>query len=101
MPGLPCIVDRGGQRHAASVCSMLYAAAWRAARELGYRRMLTYLLRDEPAVTLRALKGMGWKFVRITEGGSWDRPTRPITDKHPTGPKQLWVVEVDANTGGK
>lgn len=90
-PGLPTVSSRG-RNHAASVCSMLYAAAWRAAREIGYRRMLTYLLLNEPAITLKALKDQGWKFVRETDGGSWDRPSRRRVDKHPTEKKQLWEV---------
>ena len=30
-----------GSRNA---CSMLYAAAWRAARAMGYKRLITYIL---------------------------------------------------------
>ena len=25
-----------------------------------------------------------------TTGGTWDRPSRPRTDTHPTGPKTRW-----------
>lgn len=37
-----CCTD--GTRNA---CSALYGAAWRAAKALGYRRLITYTLRDE------------------------------------------------------
>ena len=32
-----------------NACSMLYAAAWRAARAMGYRKMITYILDTETA----------------------------------------------------
>ena len=33
-----------------NACSMLYGAAWRAARAMGYRRLVTYTLNTEPGV---------------------------------------------------
>lgn len=69
--------------------SMLYAAAWRAARALGYRRLVTYTLPQEGGASLRAV---GWRVVHQTKGGSWDCPSRPRTDNHPTGPKTLWEM---------
>lgn len=72
-----------GERNA---CSMLYAACWRAARALGYRRLGTYILESEPGTSLRAA---GWRLVATTRGQSWDRTSRPrVTgDKQP---KQRW-----------
>ena len=69
------------------VASKLYAAAWRAARALGYRRLITYTLAEEPGTSLRAA---GWRIVGQTKGGSWDCPSRPRVDKAPTGQKTLW-----------
>ncbi|PWW06306.1 hypothetical protein DFQ01_103208 [Paenibacillus cellulosilyticus] len=77
-----CCTD--GTKNAAS---MLYAAAWRAARSMGYRRIVTYTLAQEPGTSLRAA---GWRELYKTKGGSWDCPTRPRIDKHPTGQKTLW-----------
>jgi hypothetical protein len=68
-------------------CSMLYAACWRAARSMGYRRLITYILSTESGVSLKA---SGWKEIGKTEGGSWDRPSRPRVDKSPTIQKILW-----------
>src|SRR5436189_1396337 len=31
-----------------NVCSMLYSACWRVARNLGYRKLITYILDNEP-----------------------------------------------------
>lgn len=44
-----CCTD--GTRNA---CSMLYGAAWRAAKALGYRRLITYTLPAEGGASLRA-----------------------------------------------
>jgi hypothetical protein len=68
-------------------CSMLYAAAWRAARALGYRRLVTYTLEQEPGASLRAA---GWRCVGRTAGGSWSRTSRPRLDWAPTAPKNRW-----------
>ncbi len=45
---------------AKNACSMLYAASWRAARAMGYRRMVTFILDTEPGTTLEAA---GWKCI--------------------------------------
>jgi hypothetical protein len=71
-----------------NACSMLYAAAWRAARALGYRRMGTYILAREPGTSLRAA---GWRFVGLTEDArGWNRRRRPRVDTHPLEQKELW-----------
>lgn len=72
-----------------NACSMLYAAAWRAARAMGYRRMGTYILESETGVSLSAA---GWVQLYATAGKSWDCPSRPRTDKHPIGQKTFWGV---------
>jgi hypothetical protein len=68
-------------------CSMLYAAAWRAARELGYKRLITYILGSEPGTSLKAA---GWKLLGARGGGSWSRDSRKRVDTHPLEQKQLW-----------
>ncbi|SRR5581483_6560748 len=77
-----------GSRNA---CSMLYAASWRAARALGYRRMVTYTLASESGVSLRAA---GWFLIAEVSGRSWDCPSRPRTDRHPTQDKLRWEASV-------
>lgn len=37
-----------------NACSILYAAAWRAAKALGYRRLVTYTRKSESGASLRA-----------------------------------------------
>jgi hypothetical protein len=77
-----CTTD--GAKNAAS---LLYGAAWRATKALGYRRLITYTLIEEPGTSLKAA---GWKALYQTEGGSWDCPSRPRVDTHPLGQKTLW-----------
>jgi len=72
-----------------NACSLLYGAAWRAARSLGYRRLITYTLPEEGGSSLR---GAGWKPVAVTRGGSWSRSGRPRVDMHPTQEKLRWEV---------
>ncbi len=80
-----CCTD--GTPHAAS---NLYAAAWRAARAMGYRRLITYTLVEEPGTSLRAA---GWRTVYQTRGDTWNRRNRARLDVQPTGPKTLWEAE--------
>lgn len=77
--------------------SMLYAACWRAAKALGYRRLITYTL---PSESGSSLKAAGWKCVAQTQGDTWNRPNcgRPRVDLHPNQPKLRWekMEEADA-----
>jgi len=72
-----------------NACSMLYAACWRAAKALGYRRLVTYTQDGETGASLRAA---GWHVIaaRPPRPG-WDRPSRP---RHDLGtahmPRTLW-----------
>lgn len=70
-----------------NACSALYGAAWRAARALGYRRLVTYTLATEPGTSLHAA---GWRLIGEAGGGSWSRADRPRVDKHPTQRKFRW-----------
>ena len=55
--------------------SALYAAAWRAAKALGWDRLITYTQAGESGASLRAA---GWRVVaeRPPRPG-WDTPSRP------------------------
>lgn len=79
-----CCTD--GARNA---CSMLYAAAWRAVRALGYRKLITYTLPEEGGASLRAA---GFKVVGQVSGRSWSCPSRPRVDTHPLQDKLRWEM---------
>lgn len=72
------------------VCSFLYAAAWRAARAMGYRRMGTYIRADEPGTSLKAA---GWKEQYKTDARSWNHPSRPRIDKSEVIGRTFYLVE--------
>lgn len=63
-----------------NACSILYAAAWRAARALGYKRLVTYILESENGASLRAA---GWKCVGQAGGLRWTGKRRPKVDLYP------------------
>ena len=82
-----CATD--GTKNAAS---KLYAASWRAAKNMGYQRLITYTLADsEEGTPLRAVNG--YEVVHeSTGGGDWDRSSRPRVDTSPDEQKTLWEV---------
>lgn len=72
---------------ARNACSMLYGACWRAARSLGYRKLITYTLASEGGASLRAA---GWRIVGEVTGRSWTCKSRPRVDRHPLQDKLRW-----------
>ncbi len=76
-----------------NACSLLYGAAARAAKAMGYARVQTYTLVEEEGASLRAsgfvsagrTRGKQWKH---TDGRS-RRTDQPIGDKH------KWVIDWD------
>ena len=63
-----------------NACSMLYAAAWRAAQAMGYRKIITYILDTESGTSLRAA---GWSCAGLAGGKRWTGSRRPVTDLYP------------------
>lgn len=71
--------------------SMLYGAAWRAAKALGYLRLITYTQDGETGASLRAA---AYRVVaqRPARKG-WDTPSRPRESRGVEGiPRTLWEV---------
>lgn len=69
--------------------SMLYGAAWQAARALGYRRLITYTQDGESGSSLRAA---GWRVLaeRPPRAG-WTTPSRPREGRGVDHiPRTLW-----------
>lgn len=87
--GLTLEVTRSATDGTANANSALYGAAWRAAKALGYRKLITYTQGDEPGTSLRAA---GWIVVaqRPARKG-WDTPSRPREGRGVDGiPRTLW-----------
>ena len=72
-----------------NACSILYAAAARAGRALGYRRIQTYVLAEEPGTSLLAA---GWTCEGEAGGGQWRHTDgKPRRTDQPTGKKNRWA----------
>jgi hypothetical protein len=74
-----------------NACSALYGASRRAARELGYAKLITYIREDEPGTSLKAT---GWTFEQEIRARSWDMPGRPRTDKTEIVRRARWSVRL-------
>lgn len=74
-----------------NACSFLYSAAARVAKELGYRKLITYILDTEDGTSLRAA---GWHKEADVSGHKWDTPSRPRETTAPTCNKQRWSREL-------
>jgi len=87
--GFTAEVTRVATDDCPNACSALYAAAWRAAKAMGYLRIGTYTLATEPGTSLRAA---GWACLYTVNGRSWDTRSRRRLDKHPTVDKLRWEI---------
>jgi len=94
--GLTAEVSRVATDGCPNACSALYGAAWRVARAMGYRRLITYVLDNEPGTSLRAA---GWRFAAAVKGKSWSTSSRPRIDHYPIGDKQRWEITVAPTSG--
>lgn len=74
-----------------NVCTFLYSRAARASKELGFSRIITYILENEIGTSLKA---SGWHIDHITKGHNWNCPSRPRNTNAPTCNKQMWIKEL-------
>ena len=85
-----------------NACTFLYSRCARIAQEMGYERIITYILESETGISLKA---SGWHCeADNTGGGCWSSPSRPREivvqdlfghkEKYPTEKKQRWVKEL-------
>lgn len=63
-----------------NACSILYGAAWRAARAMGYKKVVTYILASENGSSLKA---SGYKCIGQAGGLRWTGKRRPQVDLYP------------------
>lgn len=89
-----------------NVCSFLYSRAARIAKEMGYSKIITYILETENGTSLKA---SGWECECDNAGGKdWNVPSRPREvvsqqlsfieekQKYPVGvKKQRWVKQLN------
>lgn len=80
-----------------NVCSFLYSRAARIAKEMGYEKIITYILENEIGTSLKA---SGWVCeAKSCGGGSWDVPSRHRQQTAPTCKKQRWVKYLNDKNG--
>jgi hypothetical protein len=79
-----CCTD--GTRNA---CSFLHGAIRRAAKALGYQKLVTYTLPEEGGASLKA---SGWTCKGEAGGGTWNTKSRPRVDKHSLCKKLRWEL---------
>lgn len=72
-----------------NACSILYGAAARAAKALGFCRIQTYTLPAEGGASLRA---SGWRYEGAAGGGQWSRADRHRPHGDWPEPKSRWAL---------
>lgn len=71
-----------------NACSFLYSAAARVGKELGYKKIQTYILESEPGTSLIAT---GWVCEGEAGGGQWKHADgKPRREDQPTCKKTRW-----------
>ena len=73
-----------------NACSILYAAAARAARHMGFTRIQTFILAAEPGTSLKA---SGWVSEGPAGGNPWGH--RPGRQSQSLGVKERWVLHLN------
>ena len=94
--GLTLEVNRLCTTGEKNVCSMLYGAAARAAKAIGYRKVITYTLDTEPGTSLRAA---GWTCMGLAGGKRWTGKRCPAVDLCP--PQMKLRYEKVLSAGGE
>lgn len=70
-----------------NACSFLYSRMARIAKEMGYEKIITYILDSETGTSLKAA---GWHKEADTYGHNWNCPSRPRNTQAPACNKQRW-----------
>lgn len=87
---LVCEVNRLCTDGTKNVCSFLYSACARIAREMGFAKIITYILESESGDSLKA---SGWICEGPAGGGNWSVPSRRRVTTAPQVKKTRWVKE--------
>lgn len=72
---------------ARNVCSFLYGAAARITREMGYKRIVTYILESEDGASVKAA---GWQYKGVAGKPEWTGSRRPKENIYPAEMKKRY-----------
>lgn len=75
-----------------NVCSFLYSKAARIAKEMGYQKIITYILDEESGISLIAC---GWHKEADVKGHNWSCPSRPRSCTAPTCDKKRYAKKLN------
>ena len=92
--GFTLEINRLCTTESGNCCSMLYGACSRIAKEMGYRKIITYILESEPGTSLKASN-----FILEDEhcgGGNWTGKRKRQNNVVPEEYKQRWVKNLVA-----
>jgi len=85
-----CIRNDIPKKYTKNASSKLYAAAWRATKNLGYEKLITYTLKDKERAT--PLKATGYDILqKECGGGDWDCKSRNRDYSGPKEKKTSWI----------
>lgn len=88
--GLTCEINRLCTDGTYNACSMLYGACCRVAKEMGYKKVITYILESEGGASLRA---SNFKYDGVAGGTHWTGK-RDKGQNMPHEMKQRWIKEL-------
>ncbi len=74
-----------------NACSFLYSRMARIAKEMGYSKIITYILDNETGISLKAY---GWQKETDIKGHKWDCLSRPRSTTAPACDKQRWSKKI-------
>lgn len=79
-----------------NACSILYSAAARVAREMGFCSIQTFILDSEPGTSLSAA---GWTLTGVSDGGNWLSVSKSgRRQDQPQGAKQKYSKQLNKFT---
>lgn len=87
--GFTLEINRCCTNGARNACSMLYGACIRIAKEMGYRRVITYTLQSEPGASLKASN-----FICDGEAGGTHWTGKRDRGRTPAEMKIRWHVDL-------
>ena len=90
--GLTLEVNRLCTDGTKNACSFLYGAAARAAKAMGYRKIITYILDTENGASLKAA---GWICAGLAGGKEWNGKRKPPEPLYPAQMKYRYEREVN------